>query len=237
MEPIKNLQEILENWDVFENEEFPLYAFLLYEENCSIATYTRKNLIKLDEMSGKNFLFFLIEKPPEDWQKRVSDRQYSKIIQFRENIRHGYNEIQPYDKTNVLDVEEHFSLLPNQIPCMVFFKSIKEKDMLVLRLDTSWDEKTFLKTFTDLFSEFIQLERKLRITRTSSFSYMSKKEKKDTQDKYWNTLRNYVIKKKGLFTANVIYSHPVSKEILEILEDIIVKTFSNMIIPTDTVDH
>lgn len=216
MNPIKDIYEVISNWGVFVNERYPLYAFFLYGEHDTIGKYARKYYNDLNNQSGDNLLIFLLDDPPESISESRKKEALNRIIEYRNEFRVRDNQYQSYDKKSVDDIANYFNLLPENIPCAIFFRNINNRNGLILPLNSSWSEETFVNGFKDLFSKLIQLERELHFDRQS---FMTEKEFKRIQDLYWDTLTNYVESKKDLYTADVIYNHPLVRTIKELIID------------------
>ena len=153
MNPIKSLEEIRKHWKIFEDRWKTLYAFFLYtNEDRNIARYVREYFRELDQLSGNTCLIFLIDKPPRTWEEEARTREYWKEFTFRTWVWEGFTEVMPYDRSKAYEIAEFFGIFPNHIPCIVFFRNINERELLVYPLDNSWSDERLTREFRELFS-------------------------------------------------------------------------------------
>jgi len=153
MNPIRSLKEVIENWDIFEGRWRSLYAFFLYtNEDRNIARYVREYFHELDKLSGKECLIFLIDNPPRTWEEESRIRDYWKEFTFRTRVWEGFKKVMPYDRSKAYEIAEFLGIPPRLIPCIVFFRSIDEREILFYPLDSSWSDERLTKEFRELFS-------------------------------------------------------------------------------------
>ena len=153
MNPIRNLEEVIEHWDIFESKWRSLYAFFLYtNEDRNIARYVREYFHELDRLSGNECLIFLIDKPPRTWEEEARTRDYWEEFTFRAIVWEGFKEVMPYDRSRAYEIAEFLGIRPNLIPCIVFFRNINEREILVYPLDNSWSDERLTREFRELFS-------------------------------------------------------------------------------------
>lgn len=159
MNPIRNLRDVKENWRVFEERWKALYAFFLYtDEDKNIARYVREHFNELDKLSGPDCLVFLIEKPPTGF------RGIDEVINYRKNEKetlffltslHSEKKSSDgsfYDKAEVYEIARNFEIDYTDIPCIVFFRDINDKKLLIYRLDNSWSDERLTREFRELFA-------------------------------------------------------------------------------------
>ena len=153
MNPIRSLEEVRENWDIFEGKWRSLYAFFLYtNEDRNIARYIREYFHELDRLSGNGVLIFLIDKPPKTWEEEAKIRDYWREFTFRTRVWEGFKEVIPYDRSRAYEIAEFFGIRPRLIPCIVFFRNINEREILFYPLDNSWFDERLTNEFRELFS-------------------------------------------------------------------------------------
>ncbi|MEM7131975.1 MAG: hypothetical protein AAF702_37025 [Chloroflexota bacterium] len=142
-------------------KKFSSYDFtaaLLYtDEDLEIATYVRNHFDALDKMSGHQMPVFVIEKPYvplngiHSGHSRVRRWLESVIFARSQPTKTDYN-ITPksivYNKNEAYDIALRLGLLPNQLPCLVFFHVLDQSDKICIPLPG--DE--FTSFFRDIFS-------------------------------------------------------------------------------------
>jgi hypothetical protein len=216
MNPIKDIQDVLRNWDVFEEGRWPLYAFFLYtDEDRNLAAYVRDSFRSLDTLSGNDCLIFLIDEPEEKWLQQARKREYWSEFQFRTQIWEGFTQSRPYDKSQAYDIARHFGLSPAKLPCVVLFKSIHDRELLVYPLDPRWAHEDLSQAFRELFSVTQETENRLN---SHSLDYEERRSRLKTE--IWRDLKTYIRGKKTKRYLTHAFESPLVRTVGELITSI-----------------
>ncbi|WP_430883322.1 hypothetical protein [Fusibacter sp. JL216-2] len=178
MNPIRSIEEVIENWHVFENKWHTLYAFALYtREDKNIAQYIREYFMEMDRLSGNDCLIFVIEKPPSSWSEEAKTREYWSDVHQPEELWSGYYDVMPYDSSQVYDLARKIGLKYRNIPCLVFFKDINDREYITYAIDTSWSQSKITLELRKLFSKLSDSDNRVNAS---------------DKDVLWENLRKYV---------------------------------------------
>jgi len=108
-----------------------LQATLLYtDEDYELAKYVRLNYRALDRMSGRDCTVFVLERPP---QAPLSEtiKYWKKLLVFNTYVLwggRGWTRTKPYDKAGAYVIARQIGILPDQLPCVVFFELTEDED-------------------------------------------------------------------------------------------------------------
>lgn len=112
-----------------QTKRFQVTAALLYtDEDVGLARYVREHIRGIDRMSGKDIVVYIIEEPIDDNRKKEDNR----VQRWLSNVsfgNEGKNSI-AYNKAEAYDIAERLGILPNQLPCLVFFCGLEQPDKI-----------------------------------------------------------------------------------------------------------
>jgi hypothetical protein len=152
--PITTIEEIVNHWHISEDDWASAYAFFLYtNEDKNIVRYVRENFFELERLSEENCLIFLIENPPKTWLDEARARDYWREFEFKTSVWWtGFTEVMPYDKSTAHEIGKHLGIHPTDVPCITFFRSIHDSQLVIYRLDNSWTDLELTEELRELFS-------------------------------------------------------------------------------------
>jgi hypothetical protein len=151
--PITSIEEIVSHWDVSEDNSASAYAFFLYTtEDKNIARYIRENLSELDKIFGEKCPIFIIENPPKSGTDEARAREYWREVEFKTPIWAGFTEVMPYDQATAHEIGTYLGIHPRDIPCITFFRSSHDSQLVIYRLDNSWTDSKLTEELRELFS-------------------------------------------------------------------------------------
>ena len=209
MNPIRSIEEVIENWDIFGGRWRSIYAFFLYtNEDKNIARYVREYFHELDRLSGSKCLIFLIDKPPKSWEEEAKAREYWAEFKFRQWVWEGFTEIIPYDRSKAYEIAEFLSISPRFIPCLVFFRNINETELLVYPLDNSWSDEKSTKEFRELFSVVQK-------------SIEDAEDIEKQKELIWDELKTYVRRKNVERKTMQFLMHPLTRSIGDVFKQLL----------------
>lgn len=206
MNPIKDINEVVNNWNKFEEFEKKkggLFAFFLYtDEDRTLAGYVREHYRSLHELSGDYCLIFLIDQPSKDPSTYWQDFTFKDVWE-------GFTRSRPYNKAKAYEIADYFGILPREMPCIVFFKSIYDKDLLVFPLENSWREEDLRTHFREIFTVFRDAEDVDVMDRTEGG--IAKK-----RAALWNVLSSHIRQRRLQAAMRRIVESPVLRTIRDI---------------------
>jgi hypothetical protein len=151
--PITSIEEIVSHWDVSEDDQASAHAFFLYtDEDKNIARYVRELFFELHRLSEEKWLIFLIENPPKSPLDAARVREYWREVEFKTPVWTGFTEVMPYDQAIAHEIGTYLGIHPRDIPCLTFFRSIHDSQLVIYRLDNAWTEGELTEELRDLFS-------------------------------------------------------------------------------------
>jgi hypothetical protein len=152
--PSTTIEEIVNHWHISEDEWASAYAFFLYaDEDKNIVRYVRENFFELDRLSGEKCLIFLIENQPKGWLDEAKARDYWREFEFKTPVWWtGFTEVMPYDKSTAHEIGKYLGIHPTDVPCITFFRSIHDSQLVIYRLDNSWTDLKLTEELRELFS-------------------------------------------------------------------------------------
>ncbi len=151
LQPIFNLAQLLQNWDLFKQKEYPFYACLLYtDQDVEIAEYIKKNYNEVDRMSGRSCLVFAIEKPPEEDKDKILPMIKDNSNPFFYDL--SKKQSHPFDKTMAYEIANHLGVGLDNFPCVVLFKDIKEDEPILFKISQNITNDEFTEFFRNLFT-------------------------------------------------------------------------------------
>ncbi len=170
-------------------EGWALYSVILYtNEDQKLASYIRKHVRDLHNMSGHRCLFFVIEEPSPEW--RLETRQYlGKLMhKYFDAVweRLGTDSFRPFEKSRAYEIARQFSIKPSQIPCIVFFSSLQSQEFLAIEINGLVDSANgtvdeFSQLFRGVFSHAQESMQLGMDTVLDDLSKRIKKEKKNQE--------------------------------------------------------
>ena len=153
MNPITSIEEIVSHWHISEDNQVSAYAFFLYtNEDKNIARYVRENFFELDKLSEEKYLIFLIENPPKSPLDEARAREYWRAVEFKTQVWTGFAEVMPYDKSTAHEIGRYLGIHQTDVPCITFFRSIHDRQLVIYRLDNSWTDLELTEELRELFS-------------------------------------------------------------------------------------
>lgn len=135
-----------------------LFAVLLYTDaDQQLSDFVRTHIREIHELSGLDCHFFVIEEPQDEWMIGLSSiiGELSKTYANVMEERLGSNMYKPFDKLKAYEIARNFELESNQLPCIIFFKGLDNKETLVVELKSFMDIKDtdgYIDFFRCLFS-------------------------------------------------------------------------------------
>ena len=153
MNPITSIEEIVSHWHISQDDWASAYAFFLYSnEDKNIARYVRENFFELDRLSEEKCLIFLIENPPKSQLDEARAREYWREVEFKTQVWTGFAEVMPYDQSTAHEIGKYFGIHQRDVPCITFFRSIHDSQLVIYRLDNSWTDLELTEELRELFS-------------------------------------------------------------------------------------
>jgi hypothetical protein len=153
VDPITSIAEIVHHWHISEDDWASDHAFFLYTtEDKSIARYVRENFFELGRLSGEKCLIFLIDNPPKSGLDEARAREYWREFEFKTPVWTGFTEVMPYDQATAHEIGTYLGIHPRDIPCIAFFRSIYDTQLVIYRLDDSWTDLEMAEELRELFS-------------------------------------------------------------------------------------
>jgi hypothetical protein len=150
---IRSVEEIVGQWQISEDNLASAYAFFLYTtEDKNIARYVREHFPELERLAGENYLIFLIENPPKSRQDETRAREYWREVEFKTPVWTGFTEVMPYDQATAHEIGTYLGIHPRDLPCITFFRSIHDSQLVIYRLDNAWTDAKLTEELQDLFS-------------------------------------------------------------------------------------
>jgi hypothetical protein len=152
--PITSIEEIVSHWHISEDDWASAYAFFLYtNEDKNIARYVRENFFELNRLSEEKCLIFLIENPPKNQLDEAIAKEYWREVEFKTQVWWtGFTEVMPYDKSTAHEIGRYLGIHPTDVPCITFFRSIHDSQLVIYRLDNSWTDLELTEELQELFS-------------------------------------------------------------------------------------
>jgi hypothetical protein len=219
MNPIRNLNEVLKHWDVFENECRSVYAFFLYtSEDKNLAKYVHEHFVELDKLSGEDYLIFLVEQPPDSWNGCERAKRYwsADATAARSDSYVGYfNEGMPYDPAEVYAIARFLGVRADKLPALVFFRNILDKHLLVYPLDRPASDESLTQEFRALFG---------RVSKPSGSELRSKKST-------WDDLDRFVRNRNASRGLTQLMERPLVSKVGEILQELAKRLAGNLPFP------
>jgi hypothetical protein len=151
--PVTSIEEIVSHWHISEDDWVSAYAFFLYtNEDKNIARYVRENFFELSRLSEEKYLIFLIENPPKSPLDEARAREYWREVEFKTQVWTGFAEVMPYDKSTAHEIGRYLGVHQTDVPCITFFRSIHDSQLVIYRLDNSWTDLELTEELRELFS-------------------------------------------------------------------------------------
>lgn len=140
---------LVEYW--YEYEDSPaIFAFILYSPADRVLSKyfaTPEYWDDLHYLSGDNALIFIIEKPPlERFADIYGDRGYYK---------YGAEDRVTFNQFEIYEIARLFNIKPDQIPCIVFFTDIEEKEEILI-YKFKIEKETSFEDIRDFFRQIIK---------------------------------------------------------------------------------
>ncbi|MFW9964724.1 MAG: hypothetical protein ACFFCX_14245 [Candidatus Sifarchaeia archaeon] len=147
----RTIDDILKNWKRYKPKPPRIkgFAFLLYttrEPNYS--SFVQQNIRWLDSLTGKDFILFLFEQLD------------SYVSRFLHEIPKPEGGDTPVTPDVSFDVAWKFKVPLEELPCIVFFKDIKEKEFLVYPLNKDWTDDELEDAFKGVTADFQKAQEK-----------------------------------------------------------------------------
>jgi hypothetical protein len=150
---IRSIEEIVGHWYISEDDWASAYAFFLYtNEDKNIARYVRENFFELNRLSEEKCLIFLMENPPKSPLDEARAREYWREVEFKTQVWTGFTEVMPYDKSTAHEIARYLGIHPTDIPCITFFRSIHDSQLVIYRLANSWTDLELTEELRELLS-------------------------------------------------------------------------------------
>lgn len=209
MNPIRSLEEVIEHWDIFERRWRAVYAFFIYtNEDRNVARYIREYFHELDRLSESECLIFLIDNPPKAWEEEARTREYWREFIFKISVWDGFKKVMPYNKSKAYKIAEFLGISPRYIPCIVFFRNINERDLLVYPLDNSWSDERLTRELRELFSSVRKETKNIDNEETR-------------KEQIWNDLKSFIRRKNMERRISQIVNHPLSRSVGDVFKEML----------------
>jgi len=209
MNPIRSLEEVIKHWDIFEGRWKTVYAFFLYtNEDKNIAHYVRKYFREIDKLSGCDCLIFLIDKPPKTWEEEARTREYWREFEFKTRMQNDFKEVMPHDRSRAYEIAEFLGLPPNYIPCIVFFRNINERELLIYPLDNSWSDERLTRELRELFSYVREGTKNIEDGETR-------------KEQIWSDLESFIRRRNRERRISQIVKHPLARSVGDVFRRIL----------------
>jgi hypothetical protein len=219
MNPIKDIDDVIQHWDIFTDNWKSLYAFLLYtDEDAALAAYVREHFYELDQLSGNFCFIFLIDQPSRAWRRQATDRDYWKQFQFRQRVWEGFLESRPYDKAKAYKIAEYLGVPPRQMPCVVFFKDISDQEVLIYSLSTADSAKEISTEFREVFSVLAKSVKRV----DGEIRDMTKEGIEKKRQAMWDDLQSYIRKQKTKGLIARVLASPAVESVGDVLKKVVV---------------
>lgn len=178
-----------------------LFAVILYtDEDKNLVQYIREHINDLHSMSGQSCMFFVIEKPTDEWNLNIRKYLGALTGDYFDALweRLGTTSFKPFNKSNAYEIARHFGVKPNQLPSMVFFKNLQSKEALILELQryvsAEQNESEYSKVFRTIFAcvqDSVTLNKSsaLENFKKQIHKELSKEKKKSTTEKQIETIK------------------------------------------------
>ncbi|MCB9418933.1 MAG: hypothetical protein H6667_03970 [Ardenticatenaceae bacterium] len=142
------------------------FAIFLYtEEDRYLADYIRNHIIDLDEMSEPATLFFVLEKPTQEWNLRLKRLLGELGGPYFDHLwyRFGEDNFKPVDQSQAYSIARNFGVLPSDLPCIIIFERLDSENILPIKLANylplNSDEVDFAQFFRILFSSLQRVSK------------------------------------------------------------------------------
>lgn len=147
----RTIDDILKNWNRYKPKPPRIkgFAFLLYSSRESnYSSFVQQNIGWLDSLTGNDFILFLFEQ---------LDSYVSRFLHELPKTEEG-NTIPTPDAS--FDVAWKFEVPLEDLPCIVFFKDINEKEFLVYPLNKDWNDDELDNAFRCVTTDFQNAQKK-----------------------------------------------------------------------------
>ena len=153
MNPITSIEEMVSHRHIFEDDPASAYAFFLYtKEDKNIARFVRENFSELNRFSEEECLIFLIDNQPKNQLDEARAREYWREFEFKTPVWTGFTEVMPYDQSTAYEIGRYLGIHQTDVPCITFFRSIHDRELVIYRLDNSWTDLELTEELRELFS-------------------------------------------------------------------------------------
>lgn len=218
MNPIKDIKDVIDHWDVFEDAwSSRIFAFLLYtDEDRNLAAFIRENFKNLDELSGCTCLIFLIDEPCADWKREAQAREYWNEFEFREYVWGGFLQSRPYDRSKAYRAADYLGVPPDAMPCLAFFKDIRDDQMAVYSFDPQASVDELSVVFRNIFTIVSKAAKKAE----QQINGSSKDDAARKRDLAWCEVASFVAMDKAKGHLTSVLQNPIVKSIGDALKKI-----------------
>jgi hypothetical protein len=132
-------------WQLLENSQGINALFLYANEDKNVVRFIRvyyEDLLDLGESFDSTSLILLIEKPPYLIKETELQSYWMQFDLGRYQISEELLQVIPYERSTVYNIANIFQIPKPSVPCLVLFRSIHERDLLVFNLNQSvWLEE------------------------------------------------------------------------------------------------
>jgi hypothetical protein len=153
--PIRNLNELLANWDTIEynaNASNQLFAFFLYtDEDENIARYVRKFFREIDMAAGNDCKIFLIERPPKSYIDDEERKEWVEKLIVNEVPEQDIMQIPEYDRATAYKIAGEFNIDYSEMPCIAFFKDLESNDFIIYNFDNTSSDQSITGQLRAIF--------------------------------------------------------------------------------------
>jgi hypothetical protein len=195
LKPILTITDVIENIDMFEKSS-QFYSFFLYR-------YTDRNVVSIARLLVEKHIrlydevplfYFLIEDPmtkhKKDWKEKIGLKNYSFLERSKDDPLWKTDTL-PYDSSNLYKISKLLEIKEESIPCMILFRNMSEKDVIVWRITNVWSNNVFNEIDHEvcrLIRSFLGTEDKYE--RINAEIIRDEYDTSSLEDfcKYWNTI-------------------------------------------------
>ncbi|MEZ4614367.1 MAG: hypothetical protein R2867_02475 [Caldilineaceae bacterium] len=145
---VESAASLAESLTMFKR--FGVLAALLYtDEDIDLAQYVHQHIFELNRMSGEETTVFLIEEPLENRQAVMNTGTVRSWLSKMRLVQGGDYSI-AYSKAEAYDIASRLGVLPDQMPCLVFFLSLDQQDKICIPIPSAQHTAFFRTVFSDV---------------------------------------------------------------------------------------
>jgi hypothetical protein len=149
---------------------------------------------------------------PLDWHKNLFRDPKRYWIEAGGLQNPWWAETIPYNEDETRLVAEHFGMDSTLIPCFVFFRNPRSKEIIVVQLEDEWEESQTTEKMRRLFHAIDSAGEEYRK------KYAGRMRSEEMQEVIWKSLEKFVKEERAL--PGRLVAMALALNVLEILETI-----------------